>query len=164
MSFLSTMRLSQSFERFRASHLGKDILITLVSQFLIMVLALIVNKLLSNYLGVEGYGQYSIIKKSTSVLSFVMLGGMGIALPRYLSFHLGAHEVGKARAYVVGAVLMVAMISVAVLLVAVWQQPRWSTLMVGAKSPALYHAALVYAVSLTASSLLLAYYRGLMRS
>jgi hypothetical protein len=70
------------------SGLGKDILFTLASQIAIMVLMLVVNKILSVKLGVEGYGQYSIIKKNTQVVSFVMLCGIGIALPRYLSAHI----------------------------------------------------------------------------
>ena len=73
----------------------KDILLTLSSQIVIMCSALVVNKILSETMGVEGYGQYSIIKKSSAVLSFMMLGGMGITLPKFLSSYLAENDISR---------------------------------------------------------------------
>lgn len=143
------------------SSLGKDILITLVSQFLIMVLALVVNKLLSNQLGVDGFGQFNIIKKSTSVLSFIMLGGMGIALPRYLSAYLAGNHLDNAKSTLKVSFWMVCILSTVVIVVSVIFMRPLLDIVVGSQDARLYDAALLYAVSMTFSSYLFAYYRGI---
>lgn len=81
------------FNKIKNSKFSKDVILTLFSQIIIMCSALGINKILSEILGVEGYGQYSIIKKSSAVLSFMMLGGMGITLPRFLSSYLAENDI-----------------------------------------------------------------------
>jgi len=142
------------------SGLGKDILFTLGSQVAIMILALVVNKLLSNMLGVDGYGQYGIIKKSSAVLSFVMLGGMGIALPRYFSSYIARKEPENAKSTVVASLLVILLVSAIVITACILLINRLSPLVVGSSDTVLYFAAILYAFSITLSSLLYAYYRG----
>lgn len=142
------------------SNLGKDIVLTFIAQMVIMILALVVNKLLSNMLGVEGYGQYSIIKKSTAVLSFVMLSGMGIALPRYLSTYMTRKDYKSAKATVFSSVLVVLIVSFFVISICVWMKNEMGILLVGNHDKRLYFSAIFYAISITFSSLLFAYYRG----
>ena len=142
------------------SGLGKDILYTLGSQVAIMILALVVNKLLSNMLGVDGYGQYGIIKKSSAVLSFVMLGGMGIALPRYFSSFIARKEPENAKSTVVASLLVIVLLSAVVVTACILLKNKMFFLVVGNSDSAMYFAALVYAFSITSSSLLYAYYRG----
>lgn len=142
------------------SNLGKDIGLTFIAQMAIMILALVINKLLSNKLGVEGYGQYSIIKRSTSVLSFVMLSGMGIALPRYLSTYITRQDNKSVKATLFASVLIVLIVSFCVILVCIWMKNEIGILLVGSHDKRLYLAAIIYAVSITFSSLLFAYYRG----
>lgn len=143
-----------------SSDLGKDIVITLVSQLGIMLLALFVNKLLSNMLGVERYGQYSIIKKSTSVLSFIMLAGMGIALPRYLSEYMARKEIKKAKSTVMASLLLMAIIISIIITICVLMIKKMSPFIVVNNDVALYYTAILFAISTTFSSILFAYYRG----
>jgi len=142
------------------SSLGKDILITLVAQLTIMVLALVVNKLLSVKLGVEGYGQYSIIKKSTQVLSFVMLSGMGIAIPRYLSTYLAQNNLIRVRSTMIASFLVILMVGTVILTVCMLLIHTLSPIVVGDNDGRLYVTALLFALSITSSSWLFAYYRG----
>lgn len=65
-----------------------DIGRTFGTQVVVMLSALIVNKILSNTLSVGDFGDYNIIKRSTAVITFTILGGLGIALPKYLSSFL----------------------------------------------------------------------------
>ena len=150
--------------RLSKSRLGKDTLTTLVSQVLVMLLALLVNKWLSVNLGVEGYGQYSIIKKSTQVLSFVMLGGMGIALPRFYAIYRAKGSADKGRATVLASAALVAMISLPVLVVGLLLPmklaPLVTGLMTGSDNASLYQSALLYAFSITVATWWYAYYRG----
>ena len=66
--------------RLLASDFGRDAVLTFSCQIVVMLSMLLLNKILSNQLSVEGFGQYNIIRRSSAVLSFVMLGGMGIAI------------------------------------------------------------------------------------
>lgn len=144
----------------KPSDLGKDTLITLGTQLVILLLGLVVNKWLSVSLGVEGFGQYSLIKKSTQVLSFVMLSGMGIALPRYFAMKVAKYDWGGAKATVYASMLVVGTISTMVLLICMLFGRSLSVVVSGGANRDLYLAALVYAFSMTSSSFLFAYFRG----
>lgn len=62
----------------------KDIYITVFGQIVIMLIAFGINKILSINLSVGNYAVYNIMKRTSSVMAYVMLGAMGIAVPRYL--------------------------------------------------------------------------------
>ncbi|MFD0994125.1 lipopolysaccharide biosynthesis protein [Tenacibaculum geojense] len=65
-------------------NLKKELIFSISIQFSIMFIGLIINKLISLNFGVESYSVYSVFKKTSGVISFIILGGMGIALPKYL--------------------------------------------------------------------------------
>lgn len=73
--------------------LGQDVLWTLIGQVLLMLVLLIINKFLSNVLSIEDFGRYNVIRRSTTVLSFMLLGGLGIAMPRYLPVYASKGKV-----------------------------------------------------------------------
>ena len=54
-------------------------------QIFIMIVGLSINKLISINFGVESYSTYSVFKNLSAVISFTMLSGMGIALPKFLA-------------------------------------------------------------------------------
>ncbi|MCM1257610.1 MAG: MATE family efflux transporter [Roseburia sp.] len=62
-----------------------DLIITFVGQMLVMILSFILNKVISNQYSVESFGVYNLIKRSASVVSFMMLMAMGIAIPKYIA-------------------------------------------------------------------------------
>ena len=69
------------------SGMGKDVVWTFSLQIVIMLCSFAINKILSNRLSIDDFGQYNVIKRSVQVLSFVMLAGVGIALPRYIPLY-----------------------------------------------------------------------------
>ncbi len=142
------------------SSLGKDIGLTLTSQLVIMIIAFIVNKILSNSLGVEGYGQYSIIKRSSAVLSFVMLSGMGIALPRYLPGFIVKNDKKNAKSTIISSFLIISLVSFLVILGCFLMTDTLGIIITGDNNNQLYFSAVLYAFSLALGSLLYAYYRG----
>lgn len=77
--------VKKRISRLGASSFGKDVLFTAGGQVAVMLLALIVNKLMTAYLAPADYTIFSIANKGASVLAFVMLLGLGIALPRYIA-------------------------------------------------------------------------------
>lgn len=152
--------LLKNFKKKVHSPLGKDIGLTFFTQIAIMLLAFAINKILSVKLGVDGYGQYSIIKKSTAVLSFTMLGGMGIALPRYLAMDISGNHRKQAKSTVVSSLLIVVSLGLLITFLCSLFQPVLGELITGTAKGRLYYSSLLYAVSLAFGSLLYAYYRG----
>ena len=65
-------------------NLRKDILFSIITQLALMLIALVINKLLSINLTVSDYGEFNIVKRASTVASFTMLAGMGIAIPKYI--------------------------------------------------------------------------------
>ena len=77
------------------SSFRQDVLWTLITQVLIMLSAFGITKIACNILTVDEFGLYNVVRRSVSVISFVMLSGMGITLPRYLAIYQGAHQYRK---------------------------------------------------------------------
>ena len=65
----------------------KDVVWTFIIQMMIMLCSFVITKLLSNRLDMDEFGQYNLIKRSIQVLSFMMLAGVGITLPRYIPLY-----------------------------------------------------------------------------
>ncbi len=96
------------------SKMSKDIIWTFTVQMMIMICAFVVTKLLSNRLSVEDFGQYNLIKRSVQVLSFMMLAGVGIALPRYIPLYQKGEQpkpivplLTAALIYIIGITLII---------------------------------------------------------
>ncbi len=70
-----------------SSGMGRDMVWTFSIQLLIMLCSFAINKLLASRLSIDDFGQYNVIKRSVQVLSFLMLAGVGIALPRYIPLY-----------------------------------------------------------------------------
>ena len=70
--------------------MGQDVVWTFALQIGVMVCAFVITKLLASRLSIDDFGQYNVIKRSVQVLSFVMLAGVGIALPRYIPLYRNA--------------------------------------------------------------------------
>lgn len=67
------------------SSFSRDIFYVLIAQIVIMVSVFGINKIIGVYIGVVGFGVFSLIKRAGSLLSCVQRGGMNIALPRYVA-------------------------------------------------------------------------------
>ena len=131
------------------SKMSKDVVWTFTIQITIMLCAFAINKLLSNRLSIEDFGQYNLIKRSVQVLSFVMLAGVGIALPRYIPLYRNGEQqrsivplLAAALVYMAGITIIVCIISAAMV------------------NDALLAIALAYAFTLALSQFVFAYYRG----
>lgn len=96
------------------SGMGRDVVWTFSIQILIMLCSFAINKILASRLSIDDFGQYNVIKRSVQVLSFVMLAGVGIALPRYIPFYRNgtpprriAPLLGASLIYIIGVSLVV---------------------------------------------------------
>lgn len=144
----------------RGSSLRKDILWTFSSQLIVMLCAFIITKLVSNAFSVEEFGQYNVVRRSASVISFVMLGGMGITLPRYLSMFISKRMFRYVVSLLGLSCLFVLCSSLVVSIVGWLFSIDWLTALTGGNDKLLYILMFAYAFCMTVSSLLFAYYRG----
>lgn len=85
----------------------KDVAITTAGQIAIMLAAFALNKIISSRLSVEDFGLYNLVKRSASVITYVMLLAMGIAVPKYLSALQEKKDTVQEAYYVISSMLLV---------------------------------------------------------
>ena len=116
---------------------------------------------MSNTLSIHEFGLYNIIKRSSSVLSFVMLGGAGIAVPRYLSFYLNQKRIYTSRNTIIATIIYIGILILFVSLTCILLREELAPLIMGKKHDfTSLVVVLLYSISLTCSSYIFAYLRG----
>lgn len=143
------------------SKMSKDIIWTFTVQMMIMVCAFVVTKLLSNRLSVEDFGQYNLIKRSVQVLSFMMLAGVGIALPRYIPLYQKGEQQKPIVPLLTAALIYIIGITLIICFVCGVFGDRMHLIILGKKgNDSLFVIALAYAFILAMAQFVYAYYRG----
>ena len=94
--------------------LRRDVVWTFAIQILIMFCSFAINKLLASRLSIDDFGQYNVIKRSVQVLSFVMLAGVGIALPRYIPLYRNGTPPRRIMPLLMASLIYIVGISIAV--------------------------------------------------
>ena len=141
--------------------MSKDIIWTFTVQMMIMVCAFVVTKLLSNRLSVEDFGQYNLIKRSVQVLSFMMLAGVGIALPRYIPLYQKGEQQKPIVPLLTAALIYIIGITLIICFVCGVFGDRMHLIILGEKgNDSLFVIALAYAFILAMAQFVFAYYRG----
>jgi len=133
---------------------------TLITQMLVMLSAFGITKTACNILTVDEFGLYNVVRRSVSVLSFVMLSGMGITLPRYLAIYQGAHQYRKMVDLTCCSLFFVGVICVILATFALLFSEAFIENVTGNSDCTLYWLAMAFAFSTSISALLIAYYRG----
>lgn len=146
------------------SGMGRDIVWTFAIQMLIMLCSFAINKLLANRLSIDEFGQYNVIKRSVQVLSFVMLAGIGIALPRYIPIYRNSNPPRPVAPLLSAAFIYMIGISVAVVAICLLFSPQMQPVITGqSNNSSLLLIALSYAFILAMAQYVFAYYRGMGR-
>ena len=142
------------------SPMGRDIIWTFIVQIIVMLCGFIITKILSNRLSIDDFGLYNVIKRSASVLSFVMLAGTGIALPRYMAIYKSLHSPFSSISFNQAALLIVITIAVTLSITIICLPQGIGSLLTGSYQWSLLIIALLYATSMALASFLYAYFRG----
>jgi O-antigen/teichoic acid export membrane protein len=71
--------------KFRAQGIYRDIVITFLTEFTVLAGFFIIYRLLANYLGPNGLGEYSLMKRLISLFQPFLFLGFGVGLSRYLA-------------------------------------------------------------------------------
>ncbi len=144
------------------SNMRQDIVWTFSLQILIMFSSFAINKILSNSLSIDDFGQYNVIKRSVQVLSFMMLAGVGIALPRYIPLYRNANPPRRIAPLLTAALLYIIGISLVVFVGCIAFSRQMQEMIIGQQDNfTLLLVALFYAFILALSQYIFAYYRGI---
>ena len=143
------------------SRMSKDVIWTFSIQLTIMLCAFVVTKLLSTRLSIEDFGQYNVIKRSVQVLSFVMLAGVGIALPRYIPLYRKTESPKSIAPLLSASIIYIIGVSLLVCLICCIFSEKMQELVLGEGNTQLFIVALAYAFVLAMAQFAYAYYRGI---
>lgn len=102
--------------RLRNSAFMKDTALTFITQIIVMLLSFIANKILAVNLGVADFGIFNIAKRGGTVISFILIMGMGISIPRYLSMNVTKNK-NIGTKYFSSAVLIILVNSVLAIII-----------------------------------------------
>ena len=144
-----------------ANGLGHDIFWTLLGQVAVMIILLLLNKILSNYLTVEDFGRYNIIKRSTSVITFVLVGGLGISMPRYLSISISKKNFRGVQAYLTASWLYLFVIFVSTTVFYLSLYNSLTAIVLGTNDFLFYILCLMYAMTGAINTYIYSYFRGI---
>lgn len=126
-----------------------------------MICAFVVTKILSNRLSIEDFGQYNLIKRSVQVLSFVMLAGVGIALPRYIPIYKKGEQKKSIIPLLAAAFIYILFVSLIVCIICGLFSEKMQVIILGDNgNKSLLVITLAYAFALAMAQFSFAYYRG----
>lgn len=144
------------------SKMTKDVVWTFSIQIIIMFCSFIITKLLSNRLSMDEFGQYNLIKRSTQVLSFIMLAGVGITLPRYIPLYQKGIPRKSIYPLLKASLIYILCVSLLVCLFCGVFRGEMQQMMIGdSDNNLLFTIILVYAFLLALTQFTYAYYRGI---
>lgn len=141
--------------------LFKDIAWTVIGQIFIMIVLMIINKVLSNNLSVDEFGKFNLIKRSASVLSFIMLGGAGITLPRFLPIYIVKKRWLSARNTIVSIGIYIAVIIFVTTIICLVCYRQFGAIICGDGEFVPTTIVLSYSIVLALTGILLAYFRAI---
>ena len=143
------------------SKMSKDVIWTFTIQMAIMLCAFAVTKILSNRLSVDDFGQYNLIKRSIQVLSFVMLAGVGIALPRYIPLYKKGNEPKSIVPLLIATLIYIIGITLLICIICGILNKEMQSIILGEYgNNSLFIIAIAYAFALAMAQFTFAYYRG----
>ncbi|WP_282140960.1 lipopolysaccharide biosynthesis protein [Cytobacillus oceanisediminis] len=141
---------------------GKDILITILGQVIVLLVAFGLNKILSIRLGAAGFGEYSIAKRTADVIAFSTLAGMGIAIPRYLAIYRQKGEKLKEARILISGLIIISLLSLVTLTLLISFKVPFARIIFGIDGYESYILPLLlYALTSTLTSFSYAYFRGI---
>lgn len=104
----------------------KDLIITFSGQMIVMVLSFILNKIISNQYSVSDYGAYSILKRLASVITFVMLMAMGIAIPKFIAEAKAKKDKNLMESYMISGLITIIFMFICLTVLFVCFNKFWS--------------------------------------
>jgi O-antigen/teichoic acid export membrane protein len=155
------LRLRNYLDRILSPFL-KDVISTVMIQILIMVLNILILKIASIKMTIDEFGLFNVAKRSASLAAYILMFGLGISLPRFISsYRSKGDETGEKRILLAGTG-MVFFLSLLGLLLAFYGKKTLATLLFGNSGLSGYVVpVMLNVVGITMSTFITAYYRGI---
>ncbi|QMU89611.1 lipopolysaccharide biosynthesis protein [Weissella cibaria] len=146
--------------RLRNSAFMKDTALTFITQIIVMLLSFIANKILAVNLGVADFGIFNIAKRGGTVISFILIMGMGISIPRYLSMNVTKNK-NIGTKYFSSAVLIILVNSVLAIIIGSVFFKQISVILFGTNNYSnLSIPIVIFAIGMTMNTFIYAAFRG----
>jgi O-antigen/teichoic acid export membrane protein len=85
----------------------KNYILTFITEFLILVAGLFVYKLASSYFSKIGFSEYALCRRSVSFVLPLMMLGMGVGIPRYISLiNSNTAKVKTGSYFIIGLIIL----------------------------------------------------------
>lgn len=144
------------------SKFGKDVIITILGQMIVLLCTFGVNKLLSINLGTIGYGEYSIIKRTAGVITYIILAGMGIAIPKYIATYRQLEDDVKEARYLISGMAIMFLLSGVTLFLLFIIKSKFAKVLFSDEGYEFYiFPMLFYSLSLALTTFVYSYYRSI---
>lgn len=99
---------------------GSDYVVTFATEFMVLAGSLLALRLAATYWGTAGFGEFVIARRVYGMLYLPVLGGLGLAVTRYVALHRAEHP-GSAGEYLWGALLsLLPLIALQAILLNLW--------------------------------------------
>ena len=142
----------------------KDVIISTLGQCVVLVGTFLINKIISSSLGPGLYTEFSLLNKVSSVFSFVMAFGLGIAVPCFIAAgSADDNNLAKEKYIFLFAVKLCFIASIVVSAIFLILYKPLSNILFAEVSFIKMVAVLLFAFSTALSTITGAYYRGLNR-
>lgn len=142
------------------SKFKKDAIFTFSGQVVVMLCLFVINKIFSTYLSIDDFASYNIIRRSVMIISYVMLGGIGIALPRYIAIYKAQKSTEKIVTTILSSIIYVICNCIIVCLLIFIFKQFFGREITGDDSVNHLTIVVIFSISTTVGSFLIAYLRG----
>lgn len=142
------------------SKFKKDAILTFSGQIVVMLCLFVINKIFSTYLSIDDFASYNIIRRSVMIISYVMLGGIGIALPRYIAIYKAQNSAEKIVTTIISSIIYVICNCIIVCLLIFIFKQFFGKEITGDDSFNHLIIVVIFSISTTVGSFLIAYLRG----
>ena len=90
----------------------KDLFVTFLAEFVVLLSGIIVYKLAANLLGPEGFSEYALCRRVVSFIHPVLLVGLGIGIPRYIAYAQSYSEEKVQDSYFIAGISIIIVVIV----------------------------------------------------
>lgn len=155
--------MSNVINKIKTNGFIKDVSITTIGQFIVMILTFLLNKLISIKLGPENYMEYSLINKSASVVTYLMILSLGIAIPRYISIYRMKKDNESEKNCFIASLLIVLISTIITFVIFFLLKNELAIFIFGKNTKYIGYIlpTLFFALQIGLSTLLYSYYRGI---
>jgi O-antigen/teichoic acid export membrane protein len=148
--------------KFRLHPFFTDVLLTGVTQVLILLANLFMVSLVSNWMGLVALGEYLLLKRVSAWLLTATQLGLGVALPREIA-HACEDTKVRAKQYFAAALVVLVPLLAVVSMVALLASKTVAQLCFGSPKIDLVYALVLLLTGSCLQTIVFAYYRGLQR-